>query len=144
MRAVILFLMLPTGGAIVWGTIDYLNDWLVVTNRRVMHQEKVLFINEWRKEAPLEQVQNVDFRSTWLGKILDYGTMTIATAATAGTITFDYTTHFRDLRETIIEQRKQRQRHTTAPVSYTHLDVYKRQSGSRTGASDPGSPFRLR
>ncbi|MBK8798590.1 MAG: cyclic nucleotide-binding domain-containing protein [Anaerolineales bacterium] len=114
MRAVILFLMLPTGGAIVWGTIDYLNDWLVVTNRRVMHQEKVLFINEWRKEAPLEQVQNVDFRSTWLGKILDYGTMTIATAATAGTITFDYTTHFRDLRETIIEQRKQRQRHTTA------------------------------
>lgn len=74
----------------------------------------MLFVNEWRKEAPLEQIQNVDFRSTWLGKLLDYGTMTIATALTAGTISFDYTTNFRSLRANILEQREQRRRHASA------------------------------
>ena len=119
LRVIILFLLVPTGAAIAWGTVDYLNDWLVITNRRVMNQEKVLFVNEWRKEAPLEQIQNVDFRSTWLGKLLDYGTMTIATAATAGTISFDYTTNFRSLRANILEQREQRRRHATAQSKMT-------------------------
>lgn len=119
LRPIILILMVLTGIALAWGTVDYLNDWLVITNRRVMNQEKVLFITEWRKEAPLEQIQNVDFRSNWIGKLLDYGTMSIATAATQGTITFDYTTNFRNLRATIIEQREQRRRHTTAQSKLT-------------------------
>ncbi|MCB0052321.1 MAG: PH domain-containing protein, partial [Caldilinea sp.] len=114
LRVIILFLLVIDGVAIAWGTVDYFNDWLVITNRRVVHQEKVLFVNEWRKEAPLEQIQNVNFESDWLGKILNYGTMTIATAATVGTISFDYTRHFSELRSTIMAQREQRRRHTVA------------------------------
>lgn len=129
LRMIILFLLIPTSGAIVWGTIDYLNDWLVITNRRVMNQEKVLFVNEWRKEAPLEQIQNVDFRSDWLGKLLDYGTMTIATAATAGTISFDYTTNFRSLRASILEQRDQRRRHATAQSKLTIQRILEARLG---------------
>lgn len=114
LRLVIILLLIVVGLAIAWGTVDYFNDWLVITNRRVVHQEKVLFVNEWRKEAPLEQIQNVNFESDWLGKILNYGTMTIATAATVGTISFDYTRHFSQLRSTIMAQREQRRRHTIA------------------------------
>ncbi len=114
LRIIIIFLLVLDGLAIAWGTVDYLNDWLVITNRRVVHQEKVLFVNEWRKEAPLEQIQNVNFESDWLGKILNYGTMTIATAATVGTISFDYTRQFSELRSTIMAQREQRRRHTVA------------------------------
>ena len=114
LRVIIILLLIVVGLAIAWGTVDYFNDWLVITNRRVVHQEKVLFVNEWRKEAPLEQIQNVNFESNWLGKILNYGTMTIATAATVGTISFDYTRHFSELRSTIMAQREQRRRHTVA------------------------------
>lgn len=129
LRGIILFLMLMTSLALAWGTLDYLNDWLVITNRRVMHQEKVILVNEWRKEAPLEHIQNVDFRSDWLGKLLDYGTMSIATAATVGTISFDYTARFRDLRATIIEQREQRRRHTTAQSKLTIQRVLEARLG---------------
>jgi uncharacterized membrane protein YdbT with pleckstrin-like domain len=104
---------------IIWGTIDYFNDWLAITDQRVVHQEKVLFVNEWRKQAPLEQIQNVDFSTTWLGKFLDYGTLTIATAATAGTITFDFSTGFSRLRDVIMKQREQRRRNTTAASKLT-------------------------
>jgi CRP-like cAMP-binding protein len=120
LRALIIFLLVIDGVALAWGTIDYLNDWLAITDTRVVHQEKVLFVNEWRKEAPLEQIQNVDFSTTWLGKILDYGTLTIATAARVGTITFDFSTNFRQLREKIIEQRRVRISSTTA-ASKLHI-----------------------
>lgn len=119
LRSILVLLLLTDLVTIIWGTIDYFNDWLAVTDQRVVHQEKVLFVNEWRKQAPLEQIQNVDFRTTWLGKILDYGTLTIATAATAGTITFDFSTGFSRLRDEIMKRREQRRRHTTAASKLT-------------------------
>ena len=100
--------------AFIWGAIDYFNDWVVVTNRRVVHQEKVLFVNEWRKEAPLEQIQDVSFRTTFLGRWLNYGTMIIQTASTSGVISFDYTRHFDQLDNVIKQQRELRQRHSAA------------------------------
>lgn len=100
--------------AFIWGAIDYFNDWVVVTNRRVVHQEKVLFVNEWRKEAPLEQIQDVSFETTFLGRWLNYGTMIIQTASTSGVISFDYTQHFDQLDSVIKEQRDLRQRHSAA------------------------------
>ncbi|HAJ35693.1 MAG TPA: hypothetical protein DCL15_08380 [Chloroflexi bacterium] len=140
LRVLILILMFLTGVALAWGTIDYLNDWLVITNRRVMHQEKVILVNEWRKEAPLEHIQNVDFRSDWLGKLLDYGTMSIATAATVGTIAFDYTARFRELRATIIEQREQRRRHTSAQSKLAIQRILEARLG--LGVNIPGRVYR--
>ena len=119
LRVLIVILLAGVGLAIGWGTVDYFNDWIVITTRRVVHQEKVLFVNEWRKEAPLEQIENVNFESTWLGNFLNYGTMTIATAASVGRISFDYTRHFSDLRSTIMAQREQRRRHTAAESKIT-------------------------
>lgn len=134
----------------IWGIIDYLNDWIVVTTRRVVHQEKVLFVNEWRKEAPLEQIQSVDFQTTWLGKWLNYGTMTVRTAATLGAITFEYTTGFTKLRETIMEQRAQRQSHTMAQSKMGINQVLERRLGlkvtlpSRVWSPIAGTPAHLR
>lgn len=100
--------------ALLWGTIDYWNDWLVITDRRVIHQEKVLFAMELRNQAWLEDIQNVDFKTTWPGKFLNYGTMTIETAASAGRISFDYATHFNKLNEEIKRGRGIRRRYTEA------------------------------
>ena len=109
-------LLLLLGGilAIVWGTLDYFNDWLTVTDLRVVHHEELLFINEWRKQAPLEQIQNVDFSTTWLGKLFNYGTLKIATAAAQGEISFGFAANFSELRTEILKQREQRRRQTEA------------------------------
>jgi CRP-like cAMP-binding protein/membrane protein YdbS with pleckstrin-like domain len=111
-----LLLLLLLGGilAIVWGTLDYFNDWLTVTDLRVVHHEELLFINEWRKQAPLEQIQNVDFSTTWLGKLFNYGTLKIATAAAQGEISFGFAANFSELRTEILKQREQRRRQTEA------------------------------
>lgn len=112
---------------LLWSIVDYMNDWLIVTNRRVVHQEKVLFVNEWRKEAPLEHIQNVNFASTWLGKILNYGTMVIQTAGTTGTISFNYTMHFAQLNAAITEQRRARRMHSAAQSkTYIHRQLERR------------------
>lgn len=113
----------------IWGAIDYFNDWIVVTNRRVVHQEKVLFVNEWRKEAPLEQIQNVDFQTTFLGRWLNYGTMVIQTASTSGVISFDYTRHFKQLNAAISTQRRRRRKHTVAQSKKTIHHMLEKRLG---------------
>jgi CRP-like cAMP-binding protein/membrane protein YdbS with pleckstrin-like domain len=111
-----LLLVLLLGGilAIAWGTLDYFNDWMTVTDLRVVHHEELLFVNEWRKQAPLEQIQNVDFSTTWLGKLINYGTLKIATAAAQGEISFGFAANFSELRTEILRQREQRRRQTEA------------------------------
>ncbi len=133
-----LWIMVPAGilaiiafGLFVWGTIDYFNDWILVTNRRVVHQEKVLFVNEWRKEAPLEQIQNINFEVTFLGRWLNYGTLVIQTASTSGVIRFDYTTHFNRLNSVINAQRSQRRRHAAAQSKTTISRTLESRLGLR-------------
>ncbi|BAL99512.1 MULTISPECIES: cyclic nucleotide-binding domain-containing protein [Caldilinea] len=113
-RVIIAAVLLIDLIALLWGTIDYWNDWLVITDRRVIHQEKVLFAMELRNQAQLDDIQNVDFKTTWPGKFLNYGTMTIETAASAGKITFNYATHFGELDKEIKRGRELRRRHTEA------------------------------
>ena len=115
------WVILPTaflivGGTIlfIWGAVDYFNDWIAVTNRRVVYQEKVILISRVRKEAPLEQIQQVDEDRTFLGGLLNYGTMVIQTASTAGKITFTYTRNFDALNSAIRQQQEERKLHSAA------------------------------
>lgn len=100
--------------AFIWGVIDYYNDWLVVTNRRVYHQEQLIFVNQWHKEAPLEQIQNVDYERNVIGRLLNFGTLQIQTAGSYGDVSFTYATHFNEVDKAVREQRAQRQRSTIA------------------------------
>ncbi len=100
--------------AFIWGVIDYYNDWLVVTNRRVYHQEKLILVNQWHKEAPLEHIQNVDYERNLIGRLLNFGTLLIRTAGSYGDISFTYATHFNEVDNAVREQRAQRKRSTTA------------------------------
>lgn len=109
---VILLLLLSI--ALAWGVIDYRNDWLVVTNRRVVSQEKLLFVHVWRKEAPLESIQSLDFARGFIGRQLGFGTLVVRTAGTAGEIRFSFTTNFDQLRSIIKGQQEQRKRHAAA------------------------------
>ena len=127
------WVILPTAFLIVagvilftWGAVDYFNDWIAVTNRRVVYQEKVLLISRVRKEAPLDQIQQIDEDRTFLGGLLNYGTTVIQTASTAGKITFTYTRNFEALNNAVRQQQEERQRHSAAEsktaISHTLSD----------------------
>ncbi len=77
---------------VVWVVIDWLNDYFVVTTKRIVHREKLLLIREERFETPLAKVQNVNTQSGLMGNILGFGKLVIDTAATfqAEPVMFDY------------------------------------------------------
>ena len=76
----------------VWNLIDWLNDYFIVTNKRVAHRERLLFIREARDEAPLDKVQNVNIDQRFWGNLLGFGSLVIDTAAGygGGRVRFDY------------------------------------------------------
>lgn len=73
-----------------WVIIDYLNDYYVITSRRVAQQEKLLFIRERRFSAPLDKIQEVSLQRQFWGRLFGYGHLLIKTAATAGESRLDF------------------------------------------------------
>jgi len=81
---------LPSTLATVWGILDHSNDFFIVTNQRIIQQEKVILTSEYRREALLEQVQNVGIRTSFWGKFFGYGVVSVKTAGSKGSIDFDF------------------------------------------------------
>jgi len=71
-------LFIPVIKAIII-TVRYFNTELAITNKRVVG--KVGFLNTKALDAPLNKIQNVSARSNLFGKIFNYGTVVINTAA---------------------------------------------------------------
>ena len=114
-----------------WGLIDYLNDYLLVTNQRLVRQEKVLFINEHRQAAFLEQIRNIDVGSDFLGNLLRYGNMKIQTAGTNSSIDFDYVPDPIRVKQTILEQQNLRQQHYQASGKLVIQNLLEERFGLR-------------
>lgn len=69
--------------------VDWRNDDFIVTTKRVVHIERILFYGEERREAPLTQIQSVTVEShNWLDLFFDVDDIFIKTAA-VGTIEVD-------------------------------------------------------
>lgn len=92
-------------GQVTWALIDYLNDFLIVTNRRIVLQEEILFFRRWRREATLERVQNIDIRIGFWGKVFGYGNIVVRTAAEQGALPFAFVAEPKRIEETITELR---------------------------------------
>ncbi len=86
---VLIVLMLPF---ILWYVNDYLNDYYVITNRRVLRHDRVLLLYENQLEAPIERIQDIVTRSSLVAKVFSYGWMNISTAG-IGSIAFDMVPH---------------------------------------------------
>jgi uncharacterized membrane protein YdbT with pleckstrin-like domain len=66
--------------AIIWGIwnyIDWTNDFYIITDRRVIYLEKILFLYDSRTESPLEAILSVSRSTTQIGRILGYGNIHI-------------------------------------------------------------------
>lgn len=70
---------------------DWENDWFVVTNQRVLREERLLLtFTQMRQQAPLESIQSVYVKKEgYFEDRLDFGDLVIATAGAGGNITFD-------------------------------------------------------
>ena len=92
--------------AVIWFVVDYLNDYFVVTPLRVTAREKIAFIYEHRLEAPLDQVQDTTLRTSFSGKLLNYGDLRIKTANAASQILFDHVGNPTFVQSLIFEHRR--------------------------------------
>jgi membrane protein YdbS with pleckstrin-like domain len=69
----------------MWFYLDWQNDYYVVTNKRVVHVEKVILFYEERNEALLGRIQNVTLVSPHpLARLLGFANLVIETAGTRG------------------------------------------------------------
>jgi CRP-like cAMP-binding protein len=62
-----------------WNTVDWSNDYYIVTNKRVVWLEKVVGIYDSRQEAPLSAIQRINVQTEFLGRQMDYGNLIIRT-----------------------------------------------------------------
>lgn len=72
---------------VLYLVLDYRNDFYAVTNRRVVHQDRLLFLREVREEVPLDRIQDVIRRRELVGSLVGYGDLLVQTAAMGGGIT---------------------------------------------------------
>lgn len=114
---------------LAWGTIDYLNDYLLLTDQRLVLQEKLLWIRETRKAAQLEQIRNVDVHTNLWGALLHYGELKIYTAAAAGSIDFRFAAHPHAIRQAILEQQNRRLSHFRASSKMTIQTILEERLG---------------
>lgn len=79
------------------------NIW-VITNHRVVDEWGVLTHNA--KESPLDRIHNVSYSQTIMGRIFDYGTVEMQTAAEVGITTYKYVSKPKLLKELIMRARE--------------------------------------
>lgn len=84
--------------------LQWKDDWLALTTRRLIVMDKMLFIRETRREVPISKVQNIvaDYPRV-LSMSLDFGDLTVDTAG-VGVLKFHDLPHPRSMREAIFAQ----------------------------------------
>lgn len=62
-----------------WKGWDWTNDYIIITNQRIINLEKVSLFYESRQETPLEAIQSIETRSDQLGRWMSYGDIALRT-----------------------------------------------------------------
>ena len=65
----------------LWVYFDWRNDYAVITNQRVVWQEKVILLYESRQEAPLDSILAISVQTTMLGRMFSFGDVIVRTYA---------------------------------------------------------------
>jgi len=73
-------------GWVAWVVFDWSNDYSIITNRRVLFQEKIALIYDSRQEVPLDAILADDITTGQIGRWLDYGDLIIRTFTGALTL----------------------------------------------------------
>ncbi len=139
--------------ATVWHGVDWHNDSFIVTNKRVIHIEKMIWFFEDRVEAPIEQVTNVlEMASGWQARLLGFSDLYIETAGRRVDMHFSHARRSLQLRQKVLEQvervrdraafeRRERVRSGIREELWQRLaPTLASQSGDPAAAVDMGEP----
>lgn len=63
----------------MWNAIDWMNDFCVITNQRVVFLEKIALLYDSRKETPLSAILSITKQAPLLGRIYHYGDVVMRT-----------------------------------------------------------------
>jgi len=74
------------------------NLW-AVTNLRIIDEEGIF--SKYAKESPLDKINNVSFRQSWMGSLFGYGDVEIQTGAEAGATVYRFVQGPNRLRDAI-------------------------------------------
>jgi uncharacterized membrane protein YdbT with pleckstrin-like domain len=92
-------------GVGLYAYIDWLNDVYVVTNRRVIHRERIGIIQEQSSAAPLHAIQDIQqVQIGLLDHFFRFGDLFIETAGGRGQVIFRDVPNLNEMRDTIFYQ----------------------------------------
>lgn len=76
---------------LIWSYVDWTNDYYIVTNQRVLYQERVVLLYDSRQESPFDAIQSTSINTSQWGRWFGYGNVAIRTYT--GTILFRNVAH---------------------------------------------------
>lgn len=88
-----------------WSFLDWRMDYLMITNRRLVHMDKMPLVSERRREMPLTRIQDIRVSTpNLLARTLGYGLISVQTAGTSGTLSFRPVANPEAIRGIVMEQ----------------------------------------
>jgi len=115
---------------ILYMTVDNYNDNYIVTNKRVVHEERVPLVYESRTEAFLHTVQDVQqVRAGLLAQLYNFGDLIIETAGERGHVIFRQIPNPAETRDIIFEQIERVRAGARAEERAAIRDTLRRQFG---------------
>ena len=110
---------------IIWRTVDWGNDYYVVTNQRVVYLEKVIGLYDSTQEAPLSTILSVGVETDLLGRQMGFGNVIIRTYV--GKIIFRHVSNPKQA-AAVVEEHWHRARETSrrAELDAMRLELRKR------------------
>jgi hypothetical protein len=136
---VVIPFILLAGLSLAYNYFDWINDDLIVTTKRVIHIERILFYGEERREVPLTQIQDVTVRSHGiLDLFFDVDDIEIKTAAT-GIISVDNVPSAQDLSRLMLQE-QQRARNRAAASDTLAVRQLIRERLDKNPLGSPQSP----
>jgi membrane protein YdbS with pleckstrin-like domain len=98
-------LFATSGIWLLWRWLEWRCDLWAVTSQRVIDENGVLAVRV--VDSPLDTIHNVTCTQTLLGRVLNYGTVNVQTAAEHGSTTIPRAGGPADVRETILDLKEQ-------------------------------------
>jgi CRP-like cAMP-binding protein len=116
---------------IIYNYFDWRNDDLIVTTKRVIHIERVLFYGERRRDAPLARVQDVTTLSDIFDLVFDSDSLRITTAG-AGSIEIHHIRKADRVRQAILAQAE----HAKARVAEADVSALQKNIANQLNWGD--------
>jgi uncharacterized membrane protein YdbT with pleckstrin-like domain len=120
--------------AIAWREFDRRTNLWIITDRRYIDEYGIISANT--KECSLDRVQNIDVRQGLLGRILNYGSVAVQTAAEQGATLSNHVGKPTLLKKTLVDaQDRYKEHEANENAKRIAASVQQHAGSSQTAAS---------